>query len=97
MIQREVCLKSNLWPVGPQTGRPEWLCSWREEFKGHCIGIYTTQQVQAAEDLLLTAKKKKKVLQYYVFTYTESSLVGVNRVSTRSVQKKKTKKEKCTT
>lgn len=55
MIQKEVCLKSKLWLVGPQTGRPEWLFSWWEEFKGHCIGIYTTQQAQAnAKYLLLT-------------------------------------------
>lgn len=92
LIQREVCLKSNLWLVGLQTGRPEWLRSWREEFKGHCVSISTTQQAQAEEDLQLTTRTK--LCSTVSFTYTGGSLVGVNRDSRRSVEKQRRKKEK---
>lgn len=55
-------------------------------------------QLNRAKLLLTTVNHlNKRVVQNCFFTYMEGSLVGVNWVSKRSLQKKKMKKEKCTT
>lgn len=60
------------------------------------VNVLAFTQLNRAK-LRMTNKKQKSCAVLFLYLYTECSLAGVNRVSTSSVQEKKTKKEKCTT
>lgn len=63
LIQREVCLKSNLWLVGLQTGRPEWLRSY---MGGSLVGVNRDSRRPVEKQ-----KRKKEKMHHQVSSVGE--------------------------